>query len=203
MRMRIPLVAVLALFVAVSCDQQLVQLEADEAAVEIPALNYMNGPEDAGKSGVSRLYYEDCWWCGSTDPVEDLLATHYQGDDIFFCGGGSDFIAWETQLVENKSGEFYKNQAYDEPIFIYDRTDFFAACTSQEACCTFRAENWLYKGTHDMVAVDNWQAHRFSMQMTGHGTVYDHLGNEYQYRERQKNTSDNGWTHETITVKLK
>ena len=43
MRMRIPLVAVLALFVAVSCDQKLVEPAADQVA-EAPAFNFMNGP---------------------------------------------------------------------------------------------------------------------------------------------------------------
>jgi len=42
MRWRIPLVAALALFVAVSCDQQPVEPAADQVA-EAPAFNYSNG----------------------------------------------------------------------------------------------------------------------------------------------------------------
>jgi len=205
MRWRIPLVVVLALFVAVSCDQKLVE-PADDQVVEAPAFNYMNGPANPGNSGVSRdLFEEDCFWCGTTSGDGQYLAAHYQGDDIFFCGGSSQFYPWDMQLVENKSGQLYKQQAYDVPLFIYDLSDLATACFSggpQEACCTFRAEEWLYKGTHDMRAVDNWQDNRWYQQFMANGVVYDPDGLQYRYREHQKLTSEHGWTHETITVEL-
>lgn len=201
MRWRISLAVVLLAFVAVSCDQQPVEPATDQVA-ETPTFNFMNGPENPGKSGVERLYWEDCWWCGTIDGNGVYLAAHYQGDDMWFCGGSSYWHPWETQLVVNSNGEHYNNQAYDVPLFIYSWLDFQSACSiSQEACCEYRAEGWMYRGTHDMVALDNWQENRWYQQMNAHGIVYDHDGNEYMYRERQKLTSEHGWTHEEIVIK--
>ena len=202
MRWRIPLVVVLALFVAVSCDQQLVEPEVDQV-VETPAFNYMNGPANPGQSGVTRDLLEGCWWCVTNSGDGQYFAAHHQADDIWFCGGSSEFYPWDMQLVENSSGQLYKQQAYDVPLFIYDLGDFATACFSggpEEACCTFRAEGWLYKGTHDMRAVDNWQDKRWYQQFMANGVVYDPDGVQYRYREHQKLTSEHGWTHETITV---
>ena len=202
MRWRILILVSLIAFVAVSCDQQPAAPQAEQVA-EAPAFNWMKGPANPGNSGVIRELLEDCWWCGTSSGDGQLLATHFQGDDIFFCGGSSEFYPWDMQLVENKSGQLYKQQARDVPLFIYDFPDLIAACnTSEEACCTFRAEEWMYKGTHDMVAVDNWQDKRWYQQLMAHGVVYDQAGVQYRYREHQKLTSEHGWTHETISVEL-
>ena len=200
MRWRIPLVVVLALFVAVSCDQQPVEPPAEQVA-EAPAFNFMNGPDNPGQSGVFRGLIEDCWWCNTVDGDGHLVAVHNQADDMEFCGGSSDFYPWDAQLVENSSGELYKQQAYDVPLFIYLWDDFDSVCHPRtDDCCTFRAEEWLYKGTHDMVALDNWQDNRWYQQFMAHGIVNDPGGVQYSYREHQKLTSEHGWTHEEIIV---
>jgi len=62
MRWRIPLVVVLALFVAVSCDQQPASPTTDQAVAEAPAFNWMNNP-DNGNFKVYRDAFglRICW----------------------------------------------------------------------------------------------------------------------------------------------
>jgi hypothetical protein len=73
MRWRIPIVALLALFVTVSCDQQLVEPTADQAVAEAPAFNWMNNP-DNGNFKVWRDAYglRMCW----SDPDSGLRVCH-------------------------------------------------------------------------------------------------------------------------------
>lgn len=73
MRWRIPIVVLLALFVAVSCDQQLVEPTADQAVAEAPAFNWMNNP-DNGNFKVYRDAFDfvSCW----TDPDSGLRVCH-------------------------------------------------------------------------------------------------------------------------------
>jgi hypothetical protein len=61
MRWRIPLVVLLALFVAVSCDEKLVEPAADQVA-EAPAFNWMNNP-DNGNLKIYRDAFDwiECW----------------------------------------------------------------------------------------------------------------------------------------------
>ena len=65
MRWRIPLVVALALFVAVSCDQQPVEPAAEQVA-EAPAFNFMNGPAFAGPK-VQRYGDNSAWWWEDVD----------------------------------------------------------------------------------------------------------------------------------------
>ena len=70
---RIPLVALLALFVAVSCDQTLVEPAADQAVAEAPAFNWTNNP-DNGNFKVYRDAFDhvSCW----SDEESGLRACH-------------------------------------------------------------------------------------------------------------------------------
>jgi len=61
MRWRIPLVVVLALFAAVSCDQQLVE-PPQETAVTSPTFDFSNGPAEPGASIVVRSEFDDFFW---------------------------------------------------------------------------------------------------------------------------------------------
>jgi hypothetical protein len=91
MRWRIPLVVVLALFVAASCDQQPVEPPAEQVA-EAPAFNFTNGPQHPGNSWIAREagWNAVCHWCETSDPPgSNLYALHYQADDADFCGGTS------------------------------------------------------------------------------------------------------------------
>jgi hypothetical protein len=73
MRWRIPLVVVLALFVAASCDQQPAAPTADQAVAEAPAFNWTNNP-DNGNFKVYRDAFglRFCW----SDPDSGLRVCH-------------------------------------------------------------------------------------------------------------------------------
>lgn len=201
MSWRIPLVAVLVLFVAVSCDQQPAAPQADQVA-EAPVLNFANGPEYPGKSPLARSHFDDeCLWCESNDPARDLYAIHYEAWESY-CNGGTTLTAWDYQ--ENSADRLNANaQARDQALYIYDWSDLFDAFLSGfEGFCAFVADGWLYQGMHDMNYNGSWNAD-FSKghdQMMGHGVVYDHEDNPYQYSEKQKYMQGQGWTHEYIVV---
>lgn len=76
---RIPLVAVLALFVAVSCDQQPVEPAADQVATA-PTFNFMNNPDN----GNPRIYRSETDWvyCWS-----DAEGTDGVGNGLRACHG--------------------------------------------------------------------------------------------------------------------
>ena len=62
MRWRIPIVVLLALFVAVSCDQQPVSPTGDQVVAEAPAFNWLNNP-DNGNLKIYRDAFDwiECW----------------------------------------------------------------------------------------------------------------------------------------------
>jgi len=197
MRMRIPLVAVLALFVAVSCDQQPAAPQADQVA-EAPVFNFANGPEYPGKSPLARSHFDDeCLWCESNDPASDLYAIHYEAWENY-CNGAPELTAWDYQ-ENTHDRQNYNAQARDQALYIYDWSDLFDAFIAGELC-PFLADGWLYQGTHDMNFNGSWSAD-FSKghdQMMGTGLVYDHADNPYTYTEKQKYVKGKGWTHEYI-----
>jgi len=206
MRMRIPLVAVLALFVAVSCDQQPAAPQADQVA-ELPTLTFINGPQNPGNSPIDREFDEWCFWCATTDVEKDFYATHQSAWE-YFCNAGPT-VQWDYQEINN--GRLIINaQTRDQPLFIYDMSDFFAtyAAGDQEAWCTYLADEWLYEGTHDMTATESWAGEWIvsegHQQMIGNGQVHDHAGNQYKYSEKQKWMTGKGWTgwtHEYIKIR--
>jgi hypothetical protein len=211
MHWRIPLVVALALFVAASCDQQPLEPQADQIA-EAPTFNFVDGPANPGNSGVDRWVGRRHHWTDTTDPDRGLAAAHYQADDIGFCGGSQDRPAWDMQVVEKGNGGATQNaQMRDAPIFIYDLGNLNTACDiSIVSCCTFLADEYLYKGTHDATANDNswWDTEDQKQnvwQYKAYGVVYDRNGKKYRYREHQKafydfNALETIWTIEDIVV---
>jgi hypothetical protein len=91
MHWRILLVAVLALFVAVSCDQQPVEPPTDQV-LTAPTFNFMNGPANAGP----RVFrYQDQWGAVGADSKKELMV--FLGfDPREFC---QDFI-FEGTVVD-------------------------------------------------------------------------------------------------------
>jgi len=213
MRWRTALVVGLAVVVAVGCNQQPVEPQSDQVA-EVATLNFMNGPEQPGNSGVERWHG---WrhWTSTTDPVRGLWASHYQADDRDVCLTLPIRAAWDVQLVEKGNGGATANaQLRDAPLLIYDRGDAITACVGaadREACCEFMATQYLYKGTHDATANDNsyWDTEDQKQnvwQFKAHGVVYDGDGNKYRYREHQQafydfDASQTIWTLEDIVVR--
>jgi hypothetical protein len=74
MRWRIPIVAVFALFVVTSCEQQPVDPIDEHAVAEAPSFDWMNNP-DNGNEKVYRSY-EDFIICIGFDNAPDLRACH-------------------------------------------------------------------------------------------------------------------------------
>lgn len=205
MRMRIPLVAVLALFVAVSCDQQPAAPQADQVA-ELPTLSFVNGPQNPGNSPIDREFDIWCYWCASTDVVRDLYATH-QNPWEYFCNAGPT-VQWDYQKINN-GREIVNAQTRNQPLYIFDMSDLFDAYAiglggDWDSFCTFVADEWLFQGTHDMNVTESWSGEwrksKGHDQMMGTGVVYDHAANEYEYSEKQKYVYGKGWTHAYIIV---
>lgn len=165
---------------------------------------FLNGPAAAGGSGVIRI--EGTTVVFSSDPARDILALHAQGDDLSICGGSSGAPVAEIQLVENQE-TFIRRlaQLKDAPIFLYRLSD------PEPDDCIFFNENWLYKGTHSLVATDNnfdaflneTGANAFGWR--ANGTVYDPDGNRCKYHEHQNAVWSPDrlvftWLNEDITV---
>ena len=92
MRWRIPLVVVLALFVAVSCDQQPVEPAADQVA-EAPAFDWMNNPDN----GNFKVYRDAFAWINCWSDAENGLRV-CQGNAPL--GGGTPEPDCGLQQVE-------------------------------------------------------------------------------------------------------
>lgn len=196
MRWRISSLLVLLALVSVSCDQQPVEPQNDQLS-EAPAYNFMNGPELPGKAPVSRFVMEDThYWCTSTDPARDLIATRYDPYE-FFCMGNPEHPDWAIQAV-NHSRNNYVGQGFEAPIYVYSLSDWI----SVPDWCAFLDTGWLYQGTVDFRANENWSGDESEghFQFKANGTVYDPDGNKHSYREHQKFSTNQGWSHEDIVV---
>ncbi len=108
MRTRSRIVAVLALFVAVSCDQQPAAPQADQAVSEPPAFNWMNGPEMSGvvtrgESDFSLLF--DYTRDESEKAGESWMM--FMGWGIYdyhsTCGGSGSSTTWEISPPASKA----------------------------------------------------------------------------------------------------
>ena len=152
MRMRIPLVAVLALFVAVSCDQQLVE-PADEAAVETPAFNYSNNDGWLANGKIFRHAHDEFIWLAWDDKRElvALFSTFTGG----FCGLGADLEPVDAQHV-------YDNpDLTDEISHLFEQGDVWAelydwsGLWNQFDCANYTPARFMGEGEVRIVSTDN------------------------------------------------
>lgn len=153
---------------------------------EAVRFNFLNGPDNPGEAGLFR--FEGTPLLFSIYPAEDLFIAHFQADDSdVFCGGGTSFALAAIQIVANQETVERRLRALkDAPVFIYRWSD------PEPDNCVFFTQNWLYKGTHSMVEVDNnleaglnnTGANAFGL--TAAGTVYDPEGTRCSYNEHQK-----------------
>ena len=104
---RIPLVALLALFVAASCDQQPAAPTTDQAVAEAPAFNWTNNP-DNGNFKVYRdaFGHISCW----TDPDSGLRVCHA----TLPLGGGPDPV-YSCGLQQTEAPVSYQDVGYLDP----------------------------------------------------------------------------------------
>jgi len=174
---RLTLPALLALFVAVGCDQQPVEPQSEQAAAA-PALDWMNNP-DNGNIKVYRIAedFAVCWSdsesglraChatvplgGGTEPdcglqqVEAPLSYQDVGymnfDDLF----ANEFKAheggdvWITIRDTNTAGDCFENALVAEGWghIMYNDNDYFGAQEGDPS-----ANAWSFKGQGQLTAV--------------------------------------------------
>ena len=197
MRWQIPLLATIALFVAVSCDQQPVGPLTDPVA-EAPTLNFMNGPENPGESDVWRYQWRYIFWSGHDDL--NLAAEYMHAEDQgwyggaykYDCGGSYDHPVWDIQESGNPDNERVPMvaQRKDTPVYVYHLDDMYEAYDSGDnsTFCEFIADEWLYRGEINMVYTDNnwWGSPEVQANPWGfraNGFVWDQEGNRYNYHE--------------------
>lgn len=173
--------------VAGACSEQPAPTAAGDATAAFinPMSVNTGGPANPGMSGVFRG--QDVIFVFTTDPGRDVLAAHFQADDIFFCGGGSDFELSDFQVVNNQEDVLRTiDELRDAPIFLYQLSAFPGF---GDEGCRFFAEDWLFQGTHTIRNHDNdlgvagRGANAFGW--SGQGPVYDPGGASHQYSEQQ------------------
>lgn len=188
MRWRIPLVLTLALFVAVSCDQQPTDV-VEQPVATAPAFNFMNGPAFPGNSGLERLSsnetfnytldFEAPWLLVTYDPFEA-----YAGCTLDFPDDAPPWDIQEKQRVTKDGVLTTRLLQGDLDVTLYDH---FIWDTEYTSVCEFLVNDWLYRGTakfvvHREYLDDVWQRNVAS----ANGVVEDRDGNLYrlQYQER-------------------
>ena len=129
MRWQIPLVVALALFVAVSCDQQPVE-PAEQAAVAAPTFDFMNGPANPGP-------YIDRWTGGwvtfwdfppETTPDGEWW-TVMEGidhtDNMFFCEGNGTSTRMSIQDIVKEGSIATLEMRHKSPAYAFHSDDFY------------------------------------------------------------------------------
>jgi hypothetical protein len=122
MRWRIPIVLILALFVAVSCDQQPTD-PVEQPVATAPAFNFGNGPQESGvviRSG-DEGYLVDLFWETPADPWIIWLGLE-PGEVPSWCVGDDESpnaeSLWALARRGEKSNEVWKmNKA---PVTVFD-----------------------------------------------------------------------------------
>jgi hypothetical protein len=188
MRWRIPLAAALALFVAVSCDQQPVEPEP----AETPLFNH-------GADVENEFFYT--WparftWLDADPETEpaDVLLIGYDPADDFACNDGV-FVGGVRAKVHNvfkelgDDGERWVNVfSFTErpPLYMYWWADYPLLGTLDEQC-DFLLNDWIAEGSWSVAARDN-DVSCFdgtpgvnSYGRTENGRLEDGDGNKYKY----------------------
>ena len=158
MRWRTPLVALLALFVAVSCDQQPVEPAADQVA-EAPAFNFLNGPETAGPHVVRQEFGGVTWWDFPPEATPDgewwtVLEGVDHTDNMFFCGGdGTDTPQAEQYVYRPDERTNFVAMRKKSPAYAFHSSDFYTAGGDVIFCGIM--ELAIAEGTGSIVFNDN------------------------------------------------
>ena len=146
---RIPLVAVLALFVAVSCDQQPVSPTGDQVVAESPTFNFTNNDGWHGKTFRTTTIYGWVAW----DEERDLIAPMMTGP--FLCGLNEDIGPVTLQEVHNNpdlAAEIYHSLFKGElSVELYDWTGHWLPWD----CANWTSDRYLGTGSCKLVATDN------------------------------------------------
>ena len=129
MRWQIPLVALLALFVAVSCDQQPLEPPADQVA-EAPAFNFTNGPANPGPYIERGTGGWVTWWDFPPATTPDgewwtVLEGIDHTDNMFRCNGNgtSTRISWQDIVKEGSIASL--QMRHKSPAHAFHSDDFY------------------------------------------------------------------------------
>jgi len=145
--MRIPLVAVLALFVAVSCDQQPVDPAADQVAEA--TFDFTNNDGWHGKTFRTTTDYGWVGW----DEGGDLIASMMS--EPFFCDLNEDIGPVTLQEVQNNpdlADEIFHALFKGElSVELYDWTGNWEPFD----CANWTADRYMGSGSCTLVATDN------------------------------------------------
>ena len=155
MRGRVPLVAVLALFVAVTCDQQPGE-PLEQVSVSTPTFDFTNGPSEAGP-WVSRGESDWISWFDFPPEVtpDGEWWTVLEGiDDVanyVDCeGDGSDTpLSYQNIIKDGRyAGLVMRKEA---PAFAWHSDDFHGAAS----ICDVMDAPWIAEGTASVVLNNN------------------------------------------------
>ena len=187
MRWRIPVVLILALFVAVSCDHQPVEPEPDETALFARA--------DVNNEFIYTWPARITWMDNDpeTDPPDVFLIGYDPADD-FACNDG-EFVGGVLAKVHEvfkdigDDGERYVNVFSligRPPLYMYRWPDDRLFGTLDERC-DFLLNEWIAKGSWSVAERDN-DVSCFdgtpgvnSFGRTENGRLEDGDGNKYKY----------------------
>jgi hypothetical protein len=176
MRWQIPLVVALVAFVAVSCDQQPVEPQADQVA-EAPAFNYVNGPSEAGlvlryEGGVAFWLADEKTGLGAIVGVD--LAAWCVGPAAF------DLVDFNSVYWEELGRWVDLYQGTDMSTAVWPFTNF--------DCNLFTTTDPLAEGYTKLVGTDNdvipgatESPRTNSWGVRAHGDLYDGDGGKHQF----------------------
>jgi hypothetical protein len=205
MRWRIPIVVLLALFVAVSCDQQPVSPTDDQVVAESPPFNFTNNYGWHGKTFRTTRAYG---WLAS-DEGRDLIA---QMATYPYRCGLNDFVGPVTdQEVQNNpdlADEIYHALVKGElSVELYDWTGNWAPFD----CANWTADRYMGTGRCKLIYTDNdvdaWLGghpnnNSFGVKCTGKVELDDgSMTNfNYHFKETWKSGKPNSNIIETLKI---
>ena len=148
MRSRIPLVVLLALFVAVSCDQQVVEPAADQVAEA--SFDFTNNDGWHGKTFRTTTSYGWVGWHEGGDLIASMMT-----DASFFCGLNETMGPVTLQEVQNNpdlADEIFHTLFKGElSVALYDWTGNWFPFD----CANWTPDRYMGLGTCTLVATDN------------------------------------------------
>ena len=200
MRWRIPLVLILVLFVAVSCDQQPVE-PVEQPVATAPQFNFSNGPRESGvvvRDDYWESYIIDMFWETPADPWILWMGLE-PGEAPSFCVGDEKRPNAETLQVAAQQGEkliqVWKKDKVPVTVFdLQEHYDYFMEglglgedpyCYAVMNATPIGGGEGTYRETITPAnGADGWTAHFNGM--------VDYMGETYRLQWKIKNiNSDN------------
>lgn len=195
MRWRIPLVLILALFVAAGCDQQPTEV-VEQPVATAPSFDFGNGPPEAGvvlRSDYWELYFIALFY---DTPAEDWIIWMglEPGEVPSWCVGDDKRPNAEAQQVGAKKGE-KSNEVWKMdkvPLTVFDFAEhagyFYEALDLGEEpyCYAVTRATPIGGGEANYREIDKLVDGSYEYQVHFNGTV-DYMGETYRLQFKGKN----------------